>query len=184
MFGFTRAQIKRNTHYSRSEDEIQLELGGDYPLNIHLFIAGYLHSMILAVQQNRGPRPTRHYMENKTCRTEQKYKEENIFAENKSFLRTRGSLGTEGSILWASKRDPTPRLTGDSSSSQYQIKASTNCFAESIFLLTNHNHQSRNEGSVFPRCNLGTAPVNISRQDNSQNSTGGGKGTAFATKII
>lgn len=84
MFVFTRAQLKRNTYYSRS-DKIQME-SGDRPLNPHLFIASYLYCMILALQHNRWPGPTRHYMENKTCRTEWKNEEENIFTENKSSL--------------------------------------------------------------------------------------------------
>lgn len=82
MFRFTRDHIKRNTHnthYSRSKEEIHLESGGDCPLNIHLFVAGYLHSMILTLQQNIGPGLTRHYMENKACRTEWKNEEEKYF---------------------------------------------------------------------------------------------------------
>lgn len=55
MFGFTKAQTKRN-NYSRSEVEIHLESEGDRPFNIHLFVAGYLHSMTLALQNTeQGP---------------------------------------------------------------------------------------------------------------------------------
>jgi len=79
-------------HYSWPEAEIQMKSGLDCPFNIHLFAAGYLHSVISALQQNIGPGPIRHYTENKTCRTEQKNEEENIFAENKSFLRTTGII--------------------------------------------------------------------------------------------
>lgn len=59
-------------HYSCSEAEVQLDSGGDCPLNIHLFVAGYLHSMILALQQDTGLGLTRHYVENKTSRTKWK----------------------------------------------------------------------------------------------------------------